>query len=153
MEFIKLMPKEISYDVTKELFDSIANAFESIKRDENHDHAWNRPVEKLNGITLKLLNDEQLLLTYHFYEVGSQQDARRKEDEGKIFLKNTVKELKKRFKKITGKALKMKKIQEDASIEAVNRLNYVNMNTTKYLFRLQYVYAFSASLESYGDDD
>jgi hypothetical protein len=149
------------YQQKKAIYDCVAQALEDLKYDTTSSgHRWNLPVEQVRGLTARLIGEGYLELTYHHLEVTTVEGLARLEDFGKEFLKETEKELKKRFKKITGKALKLKKVKDDRSFEKAsrvqadtswmlssNRHGYGARPVGRYLVRDSRVYEFSASLE------
>jgi len=109
-----------NYQQKKNLYDSIVQAFINMKAEKSAEQKSFVVAEKIKGITLKLVNNEFLSLTYHRYEVGTTDTLARSKDEVNTFLKDIEKELKKSFKKFTKKALKLKKEKEDQVIEKVS---------------------------------
>lgn len=121
------MPKVLSYEEQKyqqkkSIYDSIAQAFSDIKNEEYGRHGWNKPAQEINGVTMRLLGNGALELTYHRYEVTTVEGLSRGVEDGPKFLKGVVKELKKRFRKNTGKALKLDKLKEDQAIDKHSRI-------------------------------
>jgi len=110
------------FDRTKSLYAAVHQVFQDMKNDMYGKHGWNLPIQKLDGCTMKLLNDKEMVLTYHRVESGTIEDVSYRKDEGKEILKEVEKELKKRFKKHTKKALKMKKIRDDHDVEQMSRI-------------------------------
>ena len=150
-----------NYQQKKSIYDCLAQALEDLKYDTvASGHKWNIPVEQVKGLTARLLGGEHLEITYHHMETTTVEGLSRLEDFGKDFLKETEKELKKRFKKLTGKALKLKKIKEDRSFEKASRVQadtswmlgssrhgYGQRPVGRYLVRDSRVYEISAALE------
>lgn len=95
---------------------------QDIKVEQNGAHGWNLPIQEMKGVTARLLGEGCLEITYHRFEVCTIEGLARREDDGKKFLQNIVKEVKKRFKKYTGKALTLKKVREDQNIDKHSRL-------------------------------
>jgi hypothetical protein len=150
-----------NYQQKKAIYDCLAQALEDLKYDTvAAGHRWNTPVEQVRGLTARLIGEGNLEITYHHVEVTTVEGLARLEEFGKDFLKETEKELKKRFKKLTGKALKLKKIKEDRSFEKQSRVQadtswmlgssrhgYGNRPVGRYLVRDSRVYDISAALE------
>jgi hypothetical protein len=115
--------EEKNYLQKRAIYDSIVQALEDIKHGTVHGgHGWNLPVEHVKGLTARLIGEENLELTYHHIETATVEDLARMEQTGKEFLGEAEKELKKRFKKLTGKALKLKKVKEDRGIDKASRI-------------------------------
>jgi len=151
-----------NYQQKKSIYDCIAQALEDLKYDTAATgHRWNLPVEQIRGLTARLIGEGNLELTYHHMETTTVEGLARLEEFGKSFLQETEKELKRRFKKITGKALKLKKIKEDRSFEKASRVQadtswmlgssrygYGARPVGRYLVRDSRIYEISASLET-----
>jgi hypothetical protein len=113
---------------------------------------WNKPVEQINGCTLRILNENELELVYHHYEVTTLDELARTKSDGPQFVESLVKELKKEFSNKTGESLKLKKVKEDSSIEKHGRVyadvSYAfggrNSAVARYLIRDRFIYEFSA---------
>jgi len=149
-----------NYQQKKNLYDSIAQAFQDMKYGVVHTaNSWNVPVEQLKGVTMRMVGDT-LEIAYHHYEVTTVEGLARVEDTGKDFLKETEKGIKKRFKELTKKTLNLKKISEDRVIEKASRLQadtswmlgssrygYGARPVGRYLVRDSRVYEYSAELE------
>lgn len=123
------MPNVISYadrayQQKKALYDSLSQMFHDIKNEKYGKHGWNLPVEQINGVTMRFVSEGLMELTYHRYEVCTVEGLAR--DEKSKFLGEVVKELKKRFKKYTGKALTLSKVREDRAIDKHSRLQADN---------------------------
>ena len=151
---------ERNYQQKKSIYDCIAQAVQDLKYDSvAASHRWNLPVEQIRGLTARLMG-ENLEITYHHMEVTTVEGLARLEEFGKSFLSETEKELKKRFKKLTGKVLNLKKIKEDRSFEKASRVQaetswmlgssrhgYGSRPVGRYLVRDSRLYEFSAELE------
>jgi hypothetical protein len=122
------MPKKVlSYEDKKfeqgnSLVDSLQQAFVDFKHDKEKVKSWNMPIAALDGVTMKIVNHNTMCLTYHRVEVGSIESVNPLKDSGKKFLKEVEKELKSRFKKLTGKSLELKKLKEDQDLEQYQRM-------------------------------
>lgn len=154
------MPKVLGYEDKnynrkRALYDVIAQILEDLKHEQNGKHGWNMPVQEMKGVTGRLLGEGCLEITYHRFEVCTIEGLARNEDNGKQFIGSVVKELKKRFKKITGKPLKLDKIREDQAIDKYSRLQadtswmlgssrygYGSRPVGRYLVRNSCVYEF-----------
>lgn len=124
------MPKIDTYEeknyVQKEhIYDAIAQAFADFKQEElgSRGARWNLMAEHINGVTMRLFGNDCVELTYHRYEVTTVEGLARAEQEGVKFLQSVVKELKKRFRKNTGKHLKLEKVKADKGIDKVSRIS------------------------------
>lgn len=149
------------YQQKKSLYDSIVQAFTDFKDENYSHHKWNVHTQDLKGITIKLLNNEHISLTYHRIEIGTTDTLAKDKDKGAAFLKEVEKGIKKHFKKNTKKALKLKKIREDQVIDKYSTL-YADTSwiigtrlhrdpTGKYLVRDTRIYTFDEDL--LGDND
>ena len=121
------MPKVLSYEERNynrksEIYDVIAQVMQDIKVEQNGMHGWNLPAEQIKGITARLLGEGYLEITYHRYEVATIEGMARREEDGKKFIQSVVKEVKKKFRKYTGKALKLSKVREDQAIDKVSKI-------------------------------
>lgn len=110
------------FDQGSSLVDSLSQAFVDFKHDKEKIKSWNMPIAELDGVTMKILNDREICLTYHRVEVGTIESIAHLESNGKKFLKEVEKELKSRFKKLTGKSIELKKVKEDQSFEQYQRM-------------------------------
>lgn len=116
-----------NYQQNKVLYDTLAQVFDTYKYGvSSSGHSWNQPMEELRGVTMRLLGDSNVELTYHRYVVETVEGLERmrsQEDPGMKFLKSVVSELKKEFKNATGKALALKMSKEKPlHFEKVSRL-------------------------------
>jgi len=118
--------KDEGYKQKENLYDSIAQAFTNLKAEKSANSSF-IAVENLKGVTLKLINNTLLSLTYHRIEMGTTDSLARNSDEGKNFIKEIEKELKKSFKKLTKKALKLKKEKED---QVTDKYSHVQSDTS-----------------------
>lgn len=122
------MPKVVPYEdrnfaQKKSIYSSLAQCISDLKYDRSGRHQWNLAIDKLDGVTIKLLDDENFSLTYYRVETGTVETLARGSNEGLAFLKEIEKDLKKRFKKLTGKTLDLKKVKEDHNLEKISRLS------------------------------
>lgn len=152
---------EKGYLQSKAIFDSVAQALQDLKYETAAaGHRWNLPVEQIRGLTARFIGEGSLEITYHHMETTTVEGLARLEEFGKSFLLETERELKKRFKKLTGKALTLKKIKEDRSFEKASlvqadtswmlgssRYGYGARPTGRFLVRDSRVYEFKASLD------
>ncbi len=121
------MPKVLPYEdknfkQKKDIFSSLAQCFSDLKYEQQSTHKWNLPTDKMNAMDLKLVDEDHLTIRYYRVEVGTVETIKRSSEDGQKFVKEIEKELKKRFKKLTGKVLKLKKIKDDQDIEKMSRL-------------------------------
>jgi len=158
------MPKVLSYedkkyDRKKAIYDVVIQIVEDLKYEGNSMHGWNRPAQEAQGLTAKLIGNDNLELIYHRYEVTTVEGLARGERDGYIFLDNVVKEIKKRFKKYTKKTLKLQKVQESQAIDKVSRIQsdtswmlgssrygYGQRPVGRYLLRDRCVYSMDCDL-------
>lgn len=110
------------YEQGNSLVASLKQAFVDFKHDKEKIKSWNMPISELDGVTLKVFNDHEFCLTYHRVETGTIESIAQLESGGKKFLKEVEKELKSRFKKLTGKTLELKKVREDQDFEQYQRM-------------------------------
>lgn len=164
-----IMPKvesyeERNYNRKKAYYDVIAQVLQDLKVEHAH-HGWNLPVQEMKGVTSRYLGEGNLEITYHRFEVCTIEGLARNEDNGKKFIEGIVKELKKRFRKVTKKALKLKKIREDQAIDKYSRLQadtswmlgssrygYGARPVGRYLVRNSCIYEFDTE-EIFGNSD
>lgn len=151
--------EEKNYNRKKAMYDVLAQCLEDLKIEQNGMHSWNVPVEQLKGITFRFDGSGQLEMTYHRFEVATIEGMAHKADDGKKFLDTVVKELKKKFRKYTGKALELKKIREDQAIDKYSRVQadtswmlgssrygYGSRPVGRYLVRDSRIYDFDIEL-------
>lgn len=158
------MPKvvtysEKNYQQKRSIYDSIAQCIDEMKYNETNGVGWNRALEEMKSVTARFIGNENLELTYHRFEMTTIEGLSRMEDDGKRFLAEVEKELKRRFKEKTGKALKLKMLKADQSNEKYSQLQSDNSWMVgssrhgggspigRFLIRDSQVYSFSAKLE------
>lgn len=155
-----------NYQAKKNLYDSIAQCVEDIKHGDVHGgHRWVMPVQDLTGLTSRLVDGAHLEITYHRFVNGTYEDLARQslDEDGKKFINEVVKQLKKKFKERTGKALTLKEVEKDeprkrgfdkyGNVQAEtswmlgsSRHGYGGRAVGRYLVRDSCVYEFSAKL-------
>jgi hypothetical protein len=160
------MPKVVSfadknYQKKKALYDVIAQCVQDIKYGMVHSgHSWNLPVEHIEGITAGLRGNKFLEVTYHRYEVTTVEGLARIKNDGREFIGQVMKEIKKRFKKYTDKTLTIEEVSSDIGCpEKVGRLTaetswmlgssrygHGARPVGRYLIKDTIVYEFSADL-------
>ncbi len=155
------MPKKVlsyedkKFDQGNSLVDSLMQAFVDFKHDKEKIKSWNMPITQLEGVTMKILNDKNVCLTYHRVEVGSIESMYELQTNGKKFLKEVEKELKARFKKLTGKTIELKKTKEDQDFEQFSRMQSDrssygsggrNRSICKFFVRDTVTYSFEADV-------
>jgi hypothetical protein len=150
--------EERNYEQKQCIYDSLAQCIQDLKYGEVVTaNKWNALAEKIKGFTSRLVGNEHVELTYHHIEVTTVEGLARMEDDGKDFIKEAVKELKKIFKKKTGKALNMKEIKYDRSLEKMSQLQgernwllgggpYGARPVGRYLVRDSVVYSFNCDV-------
>jgi hypothetical protein len=105
------------YQQKKDALSSLAQCFQDLKFDRNSTHTWNKALADVEGVTMKAVGDTVSLVA-HKIVTGTVETIQKDEGpRGKAFLKEVEKELKKRFKKMTGKDLELKKIKEEQQVE------------------------------------
>lgn len=114
-------PEDRMFQQKLDLNSCLQQAFIDLKWERNQ-HGWNQIVEELKGVTLRRLGTDGFELTYHRYFTGHPQDAQNFEKESKKFLDDVVKELKKHFKKLSGKVLEISKKDEKSTLDKTARL-------------------------------
>jgi hypothetical protein len=138
------------YEQGSSLVASLQQAFVDLKYDKEKIKSWNMPIADLSGCTLKIVNDSELCLTYHRVEVGSMDEIARLQFAGKKYLKEVEKELKSKFKKLTGKTLELKKKSEDQNFE---KYQHVRLDSSdrrsigKYFVKDTILYTYSSDVE------
>jgi hypothetical protein len=149
-----------NYQKKKALYDVVVQCMEDIKYGTHSSQSsWNMPVEHIKGVTYRLVGEGQLELTYHRYEVTTVEGLARGEDDGKRFMKEVVKQLKKTFKEYTGKALTLKEIKVGSGVDKVSRITadsswmlgssrygHGARPVGRYLVKDSFLYEFSANL-------
>lgn len=114
-------PEDRIYNPKLDLNACLAQAFQNLKEEKNQ-HGWNVLVEELKGVTMRRQGTDQFSVSYHKYFTGSPQDADTYEREANKFLDGVLKELKKHFKKLSGKVLEVKKLDENRTVDKYGRL-------------------------------
>lgn len=161
-----------NYQRKKAIYDVLAQSLQDIKYGTSHSvlsagnslHAgtgWNQSVNEVQGVTLRFLGEEHISLCYHHIETATVEQLARMNltEDGQRFLKEVEKELKKKFKKYTGKTLKLKQVKKDQSVERYgrvtaetswmlgsNRNGYGNRPVGRYVVVDSSVYEFSTDL-------
>jgi hypothetical protein len=136
-----------NYQRKKALYDILAQSLENIKYGASSSgHRWNKPVQEVQGITIRLIGTEHLQLTYHRYEIGTLDEMmmREQNENGLSFIKEVEKALKKEFKSISGKTLDLKRVEHKSSPEHVS--SYATRPHARFLVRDSALYEFSATL-------
>ncbi|MDP3763661.1 MAG: hypothetical protein Q8Q92_03370 [bacterium] len=114
-------PEERLYNPKLDLNSCLQQAFNDLKH-ERSQHGWNILVEELKGVTMQRRGTDGFSISYQKYFVGNQHDAQNYEQEAKKFLGDILKELKKHFKKLSGKVLEVKKVDESKNVDKYSRL-------------------------------
>jgi len=121
------MPKKIdgyedkNYQRKEDIFGAIRQCYEDIKNEANGGTGWNRLVTDLNGLNMVMDNDV-MVVTYLRYEFTTPEMLAVMEAQGSDFFKEFESEMKKRFKKMTKKTLKLKKKNDSVNYEKVSRM-------------------------------
>lgn len=159
------MPKKVegfedkNYSQKRAIYDALAQVFQEFKLEGMNSYGWNKPVQQLDGVTMRFLGQNCLELTYHRFEVSTVEGLARRDDDGPKFLQNVAKELKKRFRKKIGKTLKLEKVRLDQAIDKQSRVQadtswqlgssrygYGARPVGRYLVRDSCVYEFDLDL-------
>ena len=146
------------YEQKHFIYDVLAQCVQELKQGEVATaHRWNALAEKIKGFTSRFVGNEHIEFTYHHYEVTNVEGLARMEDDGKDFVKEAVKELKKIFKKKTGKALELKELKYDRTLEKHSQLQgerdgfiggsaYGRGSMGRYLVRDSVTYSFDCEV-------
>lgn len=113
-------PEKRLYSQKLDMNSCLAQAFQNLKEERNHG-PWTL-VEELRGVTMQRRGTTGFSLSYQKYFVGCQVDAQKYEEDAKKFLGDILKELKKHFKKLSGKVLEVKKLEESKNVDKYSRL-------------------------------
>ena len=116
----EVSPEERIYSQKTDLNSCLHQAFQNLKEERNN-APWTL-IEELKGVTMQRRGTDGFLISYQKYFVGCQVDAQKYEQEAKKFLGEILKELKKHFKKLSGKVLEVKKLEESKNVDKYSRL-------------------------------
>lgn len=111
------------YDRTKDVHAALRQAFEDYKIELNGQHKWNRNAEEIEGITMRLMGEDTLEITWHYYDFGTVETLALMEDYAKQYLDDFAKNLKEKFKKSTKVGLKLTKKDSDIIYEKVRNMD------------------------------
>ena len=111
----------------EDVYSCIAQSFEDFKQDLNSQHSWNIPIDEADGMSIKYVGENMLVVNYHTIKTCRQEEVISDEDISKKKLDEIVKEIKKRFKKYSKKALDLKKVKESRSVEKHSRVYAENV--------------------------
>src|SRR3990167_9340938 len=111
----------------EDVYSCIAQSFEDFKQDLNSQHSWNIPIDEADGMSIKYVGENMLVVNYHTIKTCRQEEVVSDEDISKKKLDEIVKEIKKRFKKYNKKALDLKKVKESRSVEKHSRVYAENV--------------------------
>lgn len=106
-----------AYKQKEDFHSCLAQALQDLKDERSMEHPWSKPVQELQGITMRRSGNEMVELSYHKIHIGLPQSLAENENDQKKFLDELVSELKKRFKKLSGKALELKKVSENTNVQ------------------------------------
>jgi hypothetical protein len=119
---IKSKPyEEMNYQMKDFFYDVLENAFAALKHEINGTHGWNRLIEDVNGVTMRKLGDDKIELTYHKIELGTPEVVIRHQEVADKFMDEVVKGLKKHYKLLGKKTLKLKKVGDDKDVQKYSR--------------------------------
>lgn len=113
-------PEERLYNQKFDLNSCLHQAFQNLKEERNQG-PWTI-IEELKGVTMRRQGTDSFAISYHKYFTGHPQDAKNYKQDAEKFLNEILKELKKHFKKLSGKVLEVKKIDESNTIDKTNPL-------------------------------
>ncbi len=154
--------KDENYKQGEDVYSSLVQCFEDMKNAKIRSigSTWNVAVESLKGITLKLVGDCHIQLTYTCFQMANPEILKDTHKDMKKFLDEVIKEMKKGFKSKTKTSIVFKKIQEHEGIEKYSQTFGAVSNASlgngprrassvagKYLLRCARVYEFSTSLQ------
>src|SRR3990167_3108272 len=111
----------------QDVYSCIAQSFEDFKEELNSQHSWNIPLDETDGMSIKYVGENMLVVNYHKIKVGRQEDVILDEDVSKKKIDEIAKEVKKRFKKYSKKTLDLKKVKENRSVEKYSRVYAENV--------------------------
>ena len=135
-------PEEQIYSQKLDMNSCLHQAFQNLKEERNTG-PWTL-IEELKGVTMQRRGTDGFSVSYQKYFVGNQTDAQLFEKEAKKFLGDILKELKKHFKKLSGKVLEVKKIEESKNVDKYSRLVWVhNLRRSNWPFPLNVYSQFS----------
>jgi hypothetical protein len=157
------MPKVKSYEDKKyirtaDLYPMIEQSHQDIRHERSGTHGWNKPVHEMEGVTLRHLGGNRVQITYMRYEMMTREQILRQEGDGFKLVDEYVKELKKKFRENTKKAINFKKVKDsqNESYEKVSAIfaptsrfgsfNQTNRPVSRILIRNTVVYDFDTSL-------
>lgn len=115
-------PKQ--YKLSDSFYDTLGNAFTQIKTEINSCNGWNRPVETVDGCTLDFVSDSLVRFTHSKYVVANQYLINVKERaQASEFLDSMVREVLKRFRKLSGYTLELTKQDEQQDVKAYSKIS------------------------------
>lgn len=114
--------EEQQYNRKADLLPALQQAIEDVKYNRNSAGGWNRLAHDVGGITMRLLPDDKLELSYSRVLVATRADIVRQQGEGYRFVDEISKEFKKAFRENTKKTLKLKKVDEAESVDKISML-------------------------------
>jgi len=115
-----------NYQQSGNIYDTLAQCLDEFKYNSVHSvNSWNMPTNEIQGVTMSLVGENNVRLIYHRYKVGTVEEVAKSnmEEEGQKFLKDVVKELKKKFKSKTDKALTMKEVEVENHTDKASRIS------------------------------
>lgn len=130
-----------AYKQKEDMHSCLAQALEDLKNERSMSHPWSKPVQELEGITMRRSGNEHVQLSYHKIVTGLPHAVAEAEKDSGKFLDEIVSELKKRFKKLSGKPLELKKVSESNNTQKYSRVfaesqplfgQYGGLNTGNY---------------------
>ncbi len=112
-----------NYDIQDQYFDALGNAFNQLKLELNSAHGM-RPVEDIEGLTMRFLGRPMIQLNHTKYVVGDVYTISKSDrPHASEFLDFLVTELKKRYKTLTGNPLEMTNEGEKQDLQMYSRLS------------------------------
>lgn len=154
--------KDENFKQGEDVYSSLVQVFEDMKtaKFRSMGSTWNVAVEALKGITLKLVGDSHIQLTYTCFQMANPEILKDTRREMKKFLDDVVKELKKGFRAKTKTSITFNKTKEYDGVEKYSQHFGAVSNASlgngprraspiagRYLVRCARVYEFSTSLQ------
>ena len=123
----KIDKNDRRYRQEQDYYSSLSQVFEDFKQELNAKNGWNVPLVDVSGMTLKHVDTDKVVLTYHKIVIGTPEDVMRDDHNSKKCLDDIAREVKKRFKKKTKKTANLKLIKDGKSVEKHSRIYAENI--------------------------
>lgn len=112
-----------NYEFTESHFDLLMTSFEQVKHEINSQLGW-KPIETQDGLTMAMVGRNLVGLTHTKYVVANPYNMQTKDlPDGDAFLDALMKEVKKRYKELSGNAIEFKKQDTDHNIQLYNKMS------------------------------